>query len=464
MILREYQAEGVAQIRDAFRTHKAVLYQLPTGGGKTVMFTFIANGAAAKGNRTWILVHRRELIAQASRALDEQRVAHGIVSAGFSPEDLPPVQVCSVQTLVKRHAKLAPPDLIVIDEAHHAPAGSWRAILDAYPSARILGVTATPLRLDGKGLGEKNGGHFQTLISGPSVASLIAAGYLASPVIYTPQTVDAASVKTLMGDFARAGIVDIVDKPTITGCAIEHYQRICPRASAIAFCASIAHAEHVTEQFRDAGVPWGLLVGAPHITDAQRRDAVRNLQSRIWRGVSTVDLVSEGFDVPCVETAILLRHTQSLGLYLQQVGRALRPYPGKTRAVILDHVGNVERHGVPQEEREWSLDDGAVSKAKADSGPTYRLCPACFAYHLAAPACPQCGHVYLVQSRTVKQVAGELTELTPEQIERQRVARERRREEGRAQSLEQLAALGEARGYKAGWAQHRWEARQRRMQ
>ena len=466
MILRPYQAEGVAAIREAFRAHKAVIYQAPTGSGKTTIFVYIADGAVQKGKRVWILAHRQELIVQISRALDDQQVPHGIAAAGFPALPIMPVQVCSVMSLTRRHAKLPPPDLIVIDEAHHSPAGSWRAILDAYPSARILGVTATPLRLDGKGLGVSNGGHFQALISGPSVASLIAAGFLAKPSIYVPpSSLDLSGVKTQAGDYVKGALEEVVDKPIITGSAVEHYLKLCPRAPAIAFCAGIEHAEHVTEQFRAAGISWGLLVGAPAMSDAERKAAVRNLRGFIWRGVSTVDLVSEGFDVPIVEAAILLRPTQSLGLYLQQVGRVLRPSPGKERAIILDHVGNVERHLPPQVEREWTLDGLKPSAAATEEATQqYRQCPACYLYHEWAATCPSCGHVYAAKPRApLAQRDGELKELTPEEIERMRISKQRRIEEGRAQTLKELKALGNARGYKSGWAQHRWEARQRRF-
>jgi superfamily II DNA or RNA helicase len=266
------------------------------------------------------------------------------------------VQVASVQTLARRLGKTRiNPALIIIDEAHHACAGSWRNILSAFPRARLLGVTATPCRLDGQGLGKSSGGYFDRLIQGPSVRELINAGHLAQPIVYAPPVgADFSGVHVRMGDYVAEEQAAALDKPTITGCAIDHYRRICPGVPAIAFCASVKHAEHVAEQFDAAGFPAVSLDGTlDSKTRKHRIAALANGQIKI---LTSCEIISEGTDIPVVTACIMLRRTMSTGLYLQQAGRCLRPHPQKTNSIILDHVGNVFQHGFPDDDREWALD------------------------------------------------------------------------------------------------------------
>lgn len=364
MELRPYQVQAVAELRDCYRRGaRAPLYQLPTGGGKTVVFCHISEGATKRGKSVWIVVHRQELLYQCSRALEGLGVMHGLIAPGFTP-GIEHVQVASVQTLVKRldSGRAAPPDLIVLDEAHHATAGSWRKIIEACPNSRLLGVTATPVRLDGQGLGVAGGGVFDALVSGPTIPELIAQGFLSPPVVYAPPTqLDLSGVRMVGGDYAQGEIGRRMDKPTITGDVVAHYRRICNGAPAIAFCASVEHAKHVAADFRGAGFRAESLDGK--MPDGQRKTLIDELGRGHLNVLTSCDIVSEGTDIPVVMAAILLRPTASMGLYLQQVGRALRPAPGKTRAVILDHVGNCLRHGLPDEDREWSL-AGVVRRSR----------------------------------------------------------------------------------------------------
>lgn len=453
--LRPYQQEAVDSVRAALVAgRKAPLLVAPTGAGKTVMFSHITEGAMRKGKRVTVLVHRQELLDQTSRALTGLGVPHGLIAAGRTGDPRQPVQVAGVQTLVRRMANTTPPDLLIIDEAHHAAAGSWRQIVQAFPKARVLGVTATPERLDGKGLGDV----FDDLIRGPEVADLIAAGFLSRPVYYAPSTADLGSVRTTAGDFNRADAEKAVDKPTITGDAVSHYTRLCSGVPAIAFCASIRHAEHVAADFRAAGFRWAVLDGT--MTPEARRQAVADLGSGKIHGLASCDIVSEGFDLPVVTAAILLRPTKSLSLYLQQVGRVLRTHPSKTHAIILDHVGNVLRHGLAEEVRDWSLEGAKArkrSKKPDEVDVKNRQCPACYAVHATGPECPLCGHVYKVAERAPKQVDGELRELSADQL----ASLANRRMQGRARSLADLIEIGKARGYKnpAAWAGHILHAR-----
>lgn len=450
-ILRKYQQISIDNVRMAFRSgRRRPLLVLPTGGGKTVCFSHITAGAASKGNRVMILVHRQELLNQCSRALESLGVPHGAISAQRTADPTHLVQIASVQTLVRRFDRVQAPDLIIADEAHHAVAGSWAKVIAQYPQARVLGVTATPCRLDGSNLGDV----FDELIVGPQVSELMAEGYLCPVSYYAPSTVDLAGVHTVAGDYNRKELNERVDRPTITGDAISHYRKLADGLPCVVFCASVAHAENVCGQYVAAGYRARVLEGS--MPDADRAAAVDDLASGRISHLVTVDIVSEGFDLPVVTVCQMLRATQSLGLYLQQLGRVLRTHPGKQKAIVLDHVGNVLRHGFAEDVREWSLEGSMRSNRKGgDNGPKYRQCPQCYAVHAPAPQCPQCGATHAIEDRTPEQVAGELEELKASEH------REARREQGRAQTLNDLIAIGRQRGMKNpyGWAQHVFRAR-----
>jgi DNA repair protein RadD len=451
--LRSYQQQAIDNLRAAYRSRsRAPLLVLPTGGGKTIVFAAITAGAVERGRRVLILVHRRELIRQASSKLTWAGVEHGIIAAGFEPSDHP-VQVASVQTLVRRLDRITwSPDLIVVDEAHHAVAGSWSQTLDHWPHALRLGVTATPVRRDGRGLGAM----FDRLVLGPSVHDLTAKKFLTPAQIYAPRIrFQEANLRVRSGDYAPEQAAEQLDKPTITGDAIEHFQRLGRGCSAIAFCCTTQHAEHVAAQFRACGITSQVVLGTTPVKE--REQLIADLGTGALQVLVSVDVISEGTDVPSVGCAILLRPTQSEGLYLQQVGRVLRPAPGKDHALILDHVGNVHRHGFPDDYREWSLDDARRrARGGALPAPAVRTCPSCFAAFKPQLLCPVCGTYCAPEpKRAIRQVDGELKEL--QRVNAQLRASERKR----ARTLPELLAVARARGYSPGWAYKVHNARSR---
>lgn len=451
-VLRPYQIQIVDEARTAFRAgQRTVLIQLATGGGKTVLGSFMVEGSSSRGKVCWWLVHRRELLMQASRTFDGMGIPHGYIAGGRSTDPTMRVQIGSVQTVARRISRLPEPDLIVFDEAHHIGAAQWQLIFDAFPRAKIIGLTATPWRLDGKGLGQ----WFGTMVQGPTPAELMDSGSLSTYRLFAPSTPDTSSVTTAMGDFKTRDLACIMDKPSITGDAVDHYRQLANGRRAVAFACSIEHSRHVVADFRAAGISAEHVDG--QMDHAERAAAIARFTSGQTLILSNADLLGEGFDVPAIEAAILLRPTQSLSLHLQQVGRALRPAPGKPEALILDHAGNSLRHGLPDDDREWTLDDREKRKRKdSENSISVKQCAECFRVYRPAPVCPNCGHESPIASREVETKEGNLAEINPSAI---RAAR--KQEERRASSIDELIAIGRARGYKSpeGWARNYHTAR-----
>jgi len=444
MNLRPYQQQLITDIRLQYQLgHKSVLAVLPTGGGKTVCFSYIAEQAAIKGNRVCILVHRAELLDQASRSLTAMGVRHGRIAAGKSMDLSHAVQVASVQTLARR-LHLLPREffqLLVVDEAHHTTAGTWAKVIEHFHAAKLLGVTATPIRSDGRGLGQ----HYQAMVQGPTAQQLTEQGFLATAKVLAPPGFDSTGLRKRMGDFDAKEAEQRVG--TIMGDCLGHYRKHLPGQTAIAFCCSVAHAEAVATLFQSAGIAAASIDGSMDTT--QRQQLLSNLGTGSLKVLTSCALIGEGVDVPSVGGCILLRPTASVALHLQMIGRCLRPQLGK-RAVVLDHVGNTLRLGHHLEERDWTLDGAA--KRDREAAPSVKVCPTCFATSIStAQICRECGHVFAPQERReLQQVDGELVEMA---------ARQRKREQGSAQSLDDLRQLAQQRGYKRGWAERVYQAR-----
>jgi DNA repair protein RadD len=453
------QQQFLAGLRASIKQgRRSPLGVAPTGFGKTVVFSYLASRIAARGKRTFALCHRDELTDQISGTMRAFDVKHGVVSPGLAYNPAYLTHVGNVFTVVRRLDRIAVPDYAIVDEGHHATLKStWGKVIAGWrkrnPALVVIGVTATAGRLDGTGLGDV----YDDLILGPSVADLIAAGRLSDYTLYAPKGIDMRGVSRRAGDFAKDEMNAAVDKPSITGDMVTHYRKYAAGKRAIVRGCSIAHSTHIAQAFMDAGTQ------AVHIDGgcdkATRRDAIRDFREGRVLVLTQVDLANEGFDLPAIEAAIDGRPTQSLTLALQFWGRALRVFPGKGKAILLDHAGNAARHGLPDDPREWSLEGRPASKKERDPDDVLiRQCKSCGAISRAfMSTCRECGAAFLQKPRTVAQVDGELEEVDPA------VARAARVQEERAagKTLEGVQALAQQRGYKPGWATHRWEAIQK---
>ncbi|EON2338944.1 DEAD/DEAH box helicase [Escherichia coli] len=484
--LRDYQSQAIREVRSTFRRVRAVILVLATGAGKTVIFSEITRLAKEKGSRVLILAHRDQLIKQCSRKLNDIGTTHGVIMAGVVPAWHEMVQVGSVQTVVRRLDKfIAPPDIIIIDECHLSAAKTYRTILERFPNARLLGVTGSPCRLDGRALGRADGGLYDAMVQGITISQLIERGYLVRPRVFGPsKVVNLAGVERgANGDYNSKQLAARMDTRSITGDAIDHYQRICPGVPAVAWCVNIAHATHVAAQFNAAGIKAAMLCG-DH--DGEYRDAVlAQLASGEIKVVTFVGLLIEGVDVPEITCIILLRPTYSLASYLQTVGRGLRPLLNKEFCFVLDHAGLFVRHGLPDQDRIWPL-TGKVKSSKPKEGEDFPIkqCPDCFACfpkedareaakarQLTDPAftghfcCPACGATMAGKVVAVQQEDGTLSEVTAEQadvINKAREKKERALEVRRARTLPELLKIEAHRGYEKGWAQTRFRTMHRK--
>jgi len=408
MELRDYQQKALKEIKDALSSgKKAPLLVLPTGAGKTVVFTELSKYLIKQNKKVLILVHRRELVKQACQKLDEMSTKYGVIAPSY-PSTNNLLQVASVYTLSRRmHNLKFIPDYIIFDEAHHVAAKTWLDVVKKYNKARRIGVTATPTRLDGKSLK----GYFDVLINGPDVIDLVSKGYLCKHKVYaSPYKLDFSNLKLKRNDYLKKDIANLVKNKVITGNAVSHYKKYLLNKPTVVFCVDIPHAQTIFDRFLSEGIKAALLTGD---TPQNERDKILDdLKNNIIHVVVSIDVISEGTDLPCVEGAILLRPTNSESLYRQQVGRILRPRENKT-AIVLDHVNNTITHGFVDERREWKLEEEIPYGLKRKK-PLVRTCQKCNHVFQFAKSCPECG--FELSKKELIEVEGELEELKKEEI------------------------------------------------
>lgn len=469
--LRDYQHEILDGARARLRTgDRRVLIVAPTGSGKTALTATMINRAASRSRRCVFVVHRRELIRQTAQTFDKIGLRYAVVSPDWPEFPDAMVQIASVDSLIRRLGRFPAPDMVVFDEAHHISAAKWAAVATWASKAIHIGLTATPERLDGTGLKP----WFDSMVLGPTVRSLIDHGWLSPYTLFGPPTADLSRVRTKLGDYDQEQVADVMMKPTVVGDVIEHYRRLPAMPRGVLFAPTVKASAAMADCFMQAGI------SAEHIdgttASATRDAAMGRFVSGATRVLCNVDLFGEGVDVPAIEVAILMRATQSKALYLQQVGRALRPSEGKQRAIIMDHVGNWIRHGTPCMARTWTLEGREKGKRRAPTENPVRQCAKCYAISPArATECESCGTPFERKERTIyKRVDGSLVEVplpltADEQREKDHEHAAARRAFGRsraqAQSKEDLVQIAIQRGMKRphAWAHYVWQARLRRQ-
>ena len=442
--LRNYQSQLVDDVRDEFAAGKhRVCIVSGCGSGKTCVMAWMAAQAKLRGNNVLFVIHRQELADQASETFQSAGISHGIIAAGHSVNLSEKIQIGSIQTLTRRLKKINEPQLIILDESQHCLAKTWLRLLAEFPKAYVVGLTATPVRLGGQGLGDV----FESLVFGPSMKELIAGKFL-SPYRYfaPPSLIDTSTIKVKMGDYDQSELATLVDTSVIVGNAVEHYRKIADGKSAIVYCVNVAHSKHTAQAFANSGYVSAHLDGTTHSVERKRITSdFRNGKIQI---LVNADLLGEGYNCPGAEVVILLRPTASTGLFIQQAGRGLRPNPKDStkEAIILDCCGNVFRHGLLDEDRNWTIEGSPKPKGTGKSEFPVQQCPKCYSTDRPSPVCQRCGYVFPIAERAeIEQKAGELAEVLD--IER----KQKKQEVGKARTVPDLEAIAIQRGYAPGW-------------
>jgi DNA repair protein RadD len=456
--LRPYQVDVIQRLRAAIGGgQRRLLLVAPTGSGKTVIAAEIVRRACDRDRHVLFLAHRRELVKQAHEKLYARGIDAGIIQAGFDQRLHQPVQVASVATLWARayrtsRIKRPPVDLLVVDEVHRVRAKTYKCILDSYPDAVILGLTATPCRGDGRGLGNV----FDALVGCPPVQALIDSGFLVGTKVYAPSTPDLTGVRVERGDYVEAQLAERMDQAKQVGDIVEHWHRLAERKKTVVFATGVAHSSHIRDEFLRSGVLAEHLDGA---TPIEERDAILK---RLSRGETEVVcncmVLTEGWDQPDVSCIVLARPTKHMGLYRQMVGRVLRPAPGKEHALVLDHAGAVFQHGFVEEPVAWTLDqdrraENLEHKARSEHlKPALTTCPECHAIRTSGQPCPACGWRPQPKPQHVDVIDGDLAHV-------QRNGKIKVTTQDKRSFYAQLLGYVREKGYREGWAAHKFKSK-----
>lgn len=427
MTLRPYQSLLIERTREAFNAgYTRPLVVLPCGAGKTVCFAYMAHAHVSRPNRyVWFLVHRRELIAQTLDTFKRMGISTTNIYVGM------------VGTALSHST---PPTLIIFDEAHHATARTWSRVTEAYPNVPVVGLTATPKRLNGDALSAV----FDTIVTVIDADALMTHGYLSPYDYYAPQLpVNLSEIPMLGSDYNQSVVSDRFIESKIYGDIAKHVHL---DRKTIIYAPTVVFSERLASE-----IP-GVVHFDGNTPTTERDRIIQAFRDGDIRCLSNVDLIGEGFDVPDCDTVILARPTQSLVLYIQQSMRCMRPSEGK-RAVVYDLVGNCYRHGMPTESREWTL-EGRIVKPRGDVT-RVRECGKCFrVYQGSNRICPYCEHDNGKTKAEIKQ---------EQDAELARISEVKRTERKQAWTLEDLQRIERERGYKRGWAYRVYNSRRKRI-
>lgn len=490
--LRDYQKDFIDAVRNEFVSgHKRVVGVAPCGAGKTIMTGWMIRESLNRDKRSIFFVHRKELIEQTARTFRALDIPFGIIAAGTPSMLDRPVQIASVQTLARRVHWLKDyftPDLLICDECHHILAATYKSVLNAFPKAYLLGVTATPLRMGGVTLADV----FDSMVESLSVNKLIELGNLTRFRYCAPKNnIDLSGVKIVHGDYDNRALESIMVQQAIIGDVVENYRKFADGKSAICYCVNVEHSQVVAEAFKAAGIPAAHCDGETDATVRARTvDKFRHGNIKV---LCNAELFGEGFDVPRCQAVILARPTKSLTLFIQQAMRPLRPDPDDPDkvAVIIDHVQNYLRHGMPNDNRAWSLIPNLEKQV---------MCPHCgrmvkpqmkFIDGEQRKVCPKCGHVFekgdcppMTLARQAEQQEGTLKEVAvnfnsrddapiivkqkPKRLDEFLAIAKQKKYKPQwagyqavqfANSYDECLVIARACGLKDGWAWYRWQER-----
>lgn len=438
MKLRQYQKETITQLRDAFRSnHKRVIMCLPTGAGKTVIFSDMVSRAAGKGTKCLVLTDRKELFKQTFGALNRAGELVQELSAGRRTPINPdyPVTLGMVETVKRRKLENFQPDLVICDEVHK---GNFTKAIEKFPEAKVIGATATPV---GKHLPKL----FSEIIEPVTIDELIEMGYLCDYKAFQVQD-DFSDLKSSRGEYTEASQYAHFDKRKLYGNVLEIWKEKAADLKTIVFCVNIEHTEKTAETFRDSGISTAAVTS--NTPKDERKRILKDFSDGKIQVLNNCGILTTGYDEPSIECVVMNRKTKSLPLFLQCLGRGSRVYPGKNQFVCLDFGMNHDEHGMWNENRNWSLKEkkkrGGLKEAPV------KTCPKCEAMlHASALECKYCGHKFPKSDETHEGVAVEVTPKVPSKLVGRRIS---------DLSIDELIELQRSKKYKASfvWRIMRW--------
>ena len=452
MELREYQEFAIENVKQEFaKGNKKVLLVAPTGSGKTVIASRMIEKAEQKYKSSLFVAHRRELVKQCSAKLHQFGINAGVIMAGITGVWHYNTQIASIQTFISRKDdddfKKPKADLLIIDEAHRSTSKSFRKLLAEYPDAYVVGLTATPLRNDSSGLGD----IYDTLVEVSDIKTLTSQGFLVPCKVFAPTIPDLKGVATVRGDYDARELDKRMNQVKLVGDLVEHWIQFALDRPTVVFASSIAHSKYICKIFNQNGIPSGHIDS--EMPDIERERQLKMMQEDKIKVLCNCQILTEGWDMPKISCVVLARPTKSVGLYLQMVGRSLRPFTNKKDTMIIDHSGAVYENGFPDETREWKLEYSKEDKKKLKEPKeiikqpfTCIKCDFVYKPTKENPECPNCSFVPTKKEVQLLIKQGRLQEV--------KKPKENIKTEDKKSFYAQLLFIARQKGYKEGWASH----------
>jgi superfamily II DNA or RNA helicase len=443
MNFRDYQEIVYQKVREALRTYQYVLVEMPTGSGKMFVAAKMLESARNKGNIGWFVAHRKELLQQCSDNLLGLGCPHGRIDAEHKESRAFSTFIVSKDTIARRYDSVKQEPVIILPDEVHLNIDAQIEMAKRFPGAKFVGFTASPQRLDGKPLS----GLYQCIVKGPSIVELTERGFLSPLSYYAPP------IGNLDGEVGRIGseykadeLDEFLERNKIFGRTIDHYKAIAPGKPALVFCRTVKAAKETAQRFRGAGFEFYCVDGA--MPAKERKMLIDGLTDGRIHGLTNVNIATTGLDFPRVEVAIFLRPTLSRALYSQMVGRILRTFPGKERAIVLDHANLLAEHGHPYDPYEWNW-NGREKRKRAPKTDeiNLRLCPEIGYMYCTKPTCVGCEHNTTGRKSRAEEIVNcQLREVAPA------VPLNKRPLEERAEYVDRIAAAKQAckEGMEAG--------------
>lgn len=454
MELRDYQIAGEDKVRLSMASgNKAVILQAACGAGKTAISADIAKRAVEKDKKVLFLVNRRDLVKQTLQKYQEFGLDPGVIMAGFESDLSKPIQIASLQTYGRRlnfddpiyNSWFHDADLVIYDEAHSCNAKTYRKIIEMYKdSAYLVGLSATPMRGDGTGLGEV----FDDIVQCIPTADLIEKGFLVPMTYYAPSKPDLDRIKITAGDYNNKQLGERVDQPKLIGDIYENWARLACDRQTIIFATNVKHSKHIRDHFRARGVNTEHLDA--HSDDETREQVYYDFENGNVQILTNVGIATEGSDLPWASCIVVARPTKVLGRWIQMAGRGARPYDGKKDCILLDHAGCVEAHGFIEDDIQWSLEGKkpAARKQKRKEKQKKPLeCRECRRVFYGNK-CPDCGTEIEDYGKKIAAMEADLVKVK---------GRDRRySQDDKRAWYGMLRHYGHDKGYSSGWAKHKY--------